>query len=49
MAFEEMANLLSGVPGEKSLGATQVWRQSRDLNPGHIDGRWVLHYATLAP
>ena len=21
---------------------THIWRQCRDLNPGHIDGRWVL-------
>ena len=28
--------------GEPTTNSTHIWRQHRDLNPGHIGGKWAL-------
>ena len=33
---------LSEQRGEPTTNSTHIWRQRRDLNPGHIGGRWAL-------
>ena len=33
---------LSEQGGEPTTNSTHIWRQRRDLNPGHIGGRWAL-------
>ena len=48
LIFEERGKLenpeknLSEQGRAPTTNSTQIWRRRRDLNPGHIAGRWVL-------